>query len=178
MARCVFGGGGVRVSARRVKRGGGAAVNRSHRPGQEKSTFCVLKATLFVFAGISPRLPGDSQVARRSLSTLTVPHYAAVPQLANFWPSSPARAPQSFLSRSPVYTSSARLFWKGAAWIISLESIICLLRRIRGCVRAARWEASGGPPTSRPFGRGADRMCVYGAVIRNTWRPELGSLAW
>lgn len=45
--------GGMRVSARRVKLGGGggAAVNRSHRPGQEKSTFCVIEGNSVRFCG-------------------------------------------------------------------------------------------------------------------------------
>lgn len=105
-----WGGGASECSAHKKKGvGGGAAVNRGHRPGQEKSTFCVIEGKPCSF------LRGSRQgcrVTRRSPSTLTVPHYTAVPQLASRAPGQvrrPSRSlfvfiqePCSHVVRAPV----------------------------------------------------------------------------
>lgn len=83
-------------------------------------------------------------------------------------------------SRSLVYTSSLCLFWQNRVnhffenYHLSLKWDVRDKRR-HAAVIFPFWETSVGPPTFHSFGRRADGICVYGLLIRNRWRSELGS---
>lgn len=159
-----------------VRKERGAAVNGACR--QEKSSFCVIEGNSVRVAGIPPRLPGDSRVALHSHSA-TLSRRATVRERRAKFAGAPSNRFQN--PEAPVYTSSARLFCKGARVESSRwKPIICLLRRIKR--PRARGPVGGERRTSNLSAvlaaRAADRTCVYGAVIGNTWRPGAALLAW
>lgn len=163
------------------------AIIRNRRPEEEKSRFCVtwrqlcsffrdLAKAVGLFAGRPFPVGLNSQCH-------IIPPSQCSRGLREFIPfhSKMLRDLQLVISsRSLVYASSVRLFWQSRVNHFIENDHLSLKwdtqdKRLHAAVISARWETSVGPPTFHSFGRRADRICVYGLLIRNRWRSGLWS---
>lgn len=171
------------------------AIIRNRRPEQEKSRFCVTWRQLCSFFwGISPRLSGYSQVGRfpsvwihsTPLSLHPSAHEVCMSSISLFFflfflLEDAAQIQAHYLIQKLLFTPDRSACFDKAAWIISAENDHLSTewdtqdKRLHAAVIFSLWETSVGPPTFHSFGRKADRICVYGLIIRNRWRLEHGS---
>lgn len=160
------------------------AIIRNRRPERQKSMFCVTWRQVCSFFRYFARAVGlfAGRPFPNGMNSLTVLHYPTLPvvmksaQVHFFFLFEDALRFQDHyliqklclqLATRPVLTKRGESF----LWKLSFVSKM----------RRAGWEAacggyfslrktSVGPPTFHSFGRRADRIWVYGLLIRNRWR--------